>query len=283
MQESILKSDKRAQPFLKWVGGKRQLLPTLVELFQQSKAPGRYHEPFLGGGAMYFGLFSSGLLTRKKSCLSDSNASLVETYLGVQEDVESVIKKLREHAAKHSEKYYYEVRESRPTSRSGKAARVIYLNKTCYNGLYRENSRGEFNTPFGRYVNPRICDEPTLRVASEALHRATISQSTFEETLGNVETDDFVYFDPPYDPISSTASFTSYAKGGFDTKKQEKLADVFTELASRGVKVLLSNSDTPYVRRLYKDFNVSVILATRNVNSRGDRRGKINELLVSSF
>ena len=278
------------KPFLKWVGGKRQLIPELIARIERLEEFGRYHEPFVGGGALFFELARRGELGRKKAFLSDANPNLIVAYQGVQRDVDSVIRKLRKHQAKHdpdhyetTTDYYYGVRAEEPTELAERAARVIYLNKTCYNGLYRENRRGEFNVPMGRYKNPLICDEPTLRAASNALQRATLSVQHFAKVLDKAEEGDLVYFDPPYVPVSKTASFTDYAAGGFGLNMQEHLRDVFAELSSKGVYVLLSNSMTETVETLYRKFNVEPVLANRAVNSRADKRGKVKEALVSNF
>ena len=269
-------------PFLKWAGGKGQLLEGLLERVAAAGEFGRYHEPFVGGGALFFGLLESKRL-RRNAYLSDSNQNLVNAYVGVQRNVEGVIELLRRHKARHSEEYFYEVRSSVPETIEARAARIIYLNRTCYNGLYRENSRGEFNVPFGRYKNPTICDEENLRACAKALKRAKVEQRPFETVLESAQPGDFVYFDPPYVPVSATSSFTSYDKEGFGEDAQRRLAEVFAELAQRGVKALLSNSDTPLVRELYSDFKIEVVYATRLVNSRADRRGKVAEVLLRNF
>jgi DNA adenine methylase len=273
------------RPFLKWAGGKRQLLGELRARLGDGRVAGRYFEPFLGGGAFFFDLYRRALLGgRKKAVLSDTNENLLEAYLAVQEDVEGVIEALRVHAAAHVHDYFYAVRSEVPEERVGRAARIIYLNKTCYNGLYRENKRGDFNVPMGRYKNPLICDAENLRTVATSLGRAKVVQRGFSAVLDEAEAGDFVYFDPPYDPVSKTASFTSYAKGGFGEAEQRALAAVFGELSQRGVMALLSNSMTPLVKKLYSDkaFRLETVYATRNVNSRADRRGKVAEVLVES-
>ncbi len=271
------------KPFLKWVGGKRQLVPELLVRIEKLDEFGRYHEPFVGGGALFFELARRNALGRKKAYLSDSNPNLIAAYKGVQEDVDGLVDLLETHKAKHSPEYYYEVRGEKPTSNIARAARIIYMNKTCYNGLYRENSRGEFNVPVGRYKNPLICDAPALRAASTALKHAKLTVAHFDKVRENAEAGDLVYFDPPYVPVSKTASFTDYAAGGFGMDMQEHLAEVFAELDANGVHVLLSNSMTKIVEDLYKKFRVESVYATRAINSRADRRGKIAEALISNF
>jgi len=241
-----------------------------------------YHEPFLGGAALFFELFRQGR-TRDAVFLSDVNDRLMEAYRGVATDVESVIRHLRDHAERHGRDHYYATRESIPDTLAGRAARLIYLNRTCFNGLYRENSRGLFNVPMGRYRNPTICDEDALRAASAALARAHLRTGSFEVVLEQARPGDLVYFDPPYVPLSKTASFTDYAAGGFSDVDQARLAEVFAELASRGVHGMLSNSGTEAVRALYSRFRIHRVLAARSVNSRADRRGPVEEVLVTSF
>jgi DNA adenine methylase len=271
-----------ARPFLKWAGGKGQLLWELLACVAAAGEFGRYHEPFVGGGALFFGLVGS-LSSRRKACLSDNNRNLIDCYLGLQKNVEGVIELLKAHKARHGEDYFYEVRSAAPATLEERAARVIYLNRTCFNGLYRENSRGGFNVPFGRYKNPTICDAENLRACAKALKRAVVEQRPFEAVLKRARAGDFVYFDPPYVPVSATSNFTSYDKGGFGEDSQRRLAEVFAELAQRGVKVLLSNSETPLVRELYRGFEIETVYATRRVNSRADRRGKVPEVLVRNF
>ncbi|MGH8001262.1 MAG: DNA adenine methylase, partial [Brasilonema sp.] len=191
---------------------------------------------------------------------------------------------LKEHEVQHRKDYYYRIRNTIENSDLKKAARFIYLNKTCFNGLYRENSKGEFNVPMGRYKKPNICDLSSLRLASVALRSAEIKVRSFEEVLNDASSqEDFVYFDPPYYPVSATSNFTSYSRYNFNENEQNRLRDVFIELAKRGVKVMLSNSDTSFIRNLYKDFHIHTVLAGRAINSNANKRGKINELLITSY
>jgi DNA adenine methylase len=269
----------RPAPIVKWVGGKTKLLPELLR-----RAPStyrRYFEPFFGGGALFFRLLPEGAV------LTDVNRALVECYEAVKLDPESVVHALGRHRKCHSEGYYYETREAwnagdRGDSPGERAATFIYLNKTCYNGLWRVNSRGHFNVPAGRYENPSILDPAALRAASSALSRATLSVASFERVLEQADRGDFVYFDPPYHPLSETASFTSYTSGGFGPAEQERLADVFRELASRGCAVMLSNSDTPFIRKLYAAFRIERVMCPRAINSKADARGAIAELIVTN-
>lgn len=271
------------RPFLKWAGGKGQLLDELIARVMKAGDYARYHEPFIGGGALFFELARLGLINRKACFLSDTNPALIDAYEGVRSHVDAVIERLREHAARHGETHYYEVRRIVPENLVDRAARIIYLNKTCFNGLYRENSKGGFNTPMGRYKSPLICDEENLRAASAVLGEVRVECRSFEAVLDHAEPGDFVYFDPPYDPVGKTAKFTAYHKGGFSQDDQRRLAEVFRTLAQRGTKALLSNSMTDLVRELYAGFAIDEVYATRSVNSKGGSRGKVPEALVRSF
>jgi DNA adenine methylase len=267
------------RPFLKWAGGKGRLLsqyepflPTTIDT---------YYEPFLGGGAVFFHL--AGRMQR--AVLGDINPELVNVYCCVRDQVERLIRHLWDHQRRHSPTYYYEVRQQQ-TLRSPieRAARLIYLNKTCYNGLYRENSQGHFNVPVGKYKNPAICDPSLLRAASAALQIADIQTFSFEELRSrSFSPCDFIYFDPPYHPISSTSSFTGYSRYGFTSQDQERLAKVFRTLAAQGQRVMLSNSDCEFIREGYQGFSLHSIQAARAINSRAGRRGKIGELLITSY
>src|SRR6185503_14301004 len=210
----------------------------------------------------------------------------IACYRALQSEVDAVIAHLAGHRAAHCEAYYYAMRDgwngSAAAGDAARAAAFIYLNKTCYNGLWRVNSRGLFNVPAGRYTNPGILDAERLRAAGEALRGASLEVAGFEAILGEAGRGDFIYFDPPYHPLSATADFTSYAAGGFGREDQERLAEVFTRLAERGCAVLLSNSDTPFTRRLYARHHIERVYAPRAVNSRADRRGVVGEIVVSN-
>jgi DNA adenine methylase len=267
------------RPFLKWAGGKSQLLeqykPYLPGDFKS------YYEPFLGGAAVFFFLSSQRIIS---ASLTDINAELINAYCCVRDKVEQAIDILQQHQEQHCKDYYYQVRSRNYDTDIERAARLIYLNKTCFNGLYRENSHGGFNVPIGRYKNPNICNAALLRSVSVALKSAKIEVRHFEEVLKYASShEDFVYFDPPYYPISSTSYFTGYSRYSFKEDDQIKLRDIFAELASRGVKVMLSNSDCTFVRELYNEFNIHTILASRSINSAAKKRGKIAEVLVTSY
>jgi DNA adenine methylase len=264
------------RPFLKWAGGKSRLIQQYIPYFPKSYK--NYYEPFLGGGAVFF------YLQPKTATLTDINTELINAYCCVRDHVEELITLLKEHKNRHNKDYYYSVRNYSGGTEIEKAARLIYLNKTCFNGLYRVNSQGKFNVPLGRYENPNICSEVLLRTASEALSTSKIQQTDFIDVLNYAtNSDDFIYFDPPYYPVSETSYFTAYSSYRFAEVQQVELKDVFEKLAERGVKVMLSNSDCEFVRNLYSSFNIHTISASRAINSNAKKRGKITELLVTSY
>jgi DNA adenine methylase len=263
------------RPFLKWAGGKGQLLGRLRA--RVPKTYGRYFEPFLGGGALFFALRPT------HGILSDVNREIIDCYTAVRDDVSGLVAALRDH--RYESKHYYAVRDADPAKLMliERAARTIFLNKTGFNGLYRVNRAGKFNVPFGRYAKPAICDEANLRACSAALANVELMAADFESVAVRAEAGDFVYFDPPYVPLSRTAAFTAYAPGGFDLVAQSRLATFFGKLAQRGVAVLLSNSDVPEIRKLYARYRIDCIEATRVINCKATRRGPVRELLVRHF
>ena len=264
------------RPFLKWAGGKSRLISQYQAYFPQDYKT--YYEPFLGGGAIFFYLQPS------QAILTDINADLILTYRCVRDHLEELIALLQKHKQGHNSEYYYDVRNCQNGTDLEKAARFIYLNKTCFNGLYRVNSEGKFNVPVGKYKNPGVCQEEVLKVASVALEKVEIKHANFDEVLNYATgSNDFVYFDPPYYPLSPTSNFTAYSNFCFDENQQIKLRDIFIKLANKGVKVMLSNSDCPFIRDLYSGFNVHTISAARSINSKAQRRGKITEILVTSY
>ena len=266
------------RPFLKWAGGKSKLIKQYLTHLPSENTYKNYYEPFLGGGAIFFHIQPSNAI------LTDINAELITTYRCVRDNIQELIYLLKEHESKHSRDYYYSVRANLVKTDLEKAARLIYLNKTCFNGLYRVNSQGKFNVPLGKYKNPNICPEDLLIAASEALYQAEIKQANFTEILNHANTsNDFVYFDPPYYPISETSYFTSYTNYSFEENQQIQLRDIFVQLSERGVKVMLSNSDCEFIRNLYSGFNIHTISAARAINSNAKKRGKINEILVTSY
>ncbi|WP_437639552.1 DNA adenine methylase [Sorangium sp. So ce854] len=263
------------RPFLKWAGGKGQLLRQFQPLLPASFR--RYFEPFVGGAALFF------CLQPKRAALTDVNAELIDCYRAVRDRVEEVIAALGSH--EYDEAHYYSVRDLDPKALSlpERAARTIFLNRTGFNGLYRVNSAGRFNVPFGRYVNPSICNPPQLRACSAALQGVELEVRDFERVLDHAGEGDFVYLDPPYSPVSSTANFTSYSAGGFSFRDQERLAALFAALDERGVKVMLSNSDVPEIPPLYKRFKIDRVAALRSINAKSDARGRVGEIVIRNY
>lgn len=263
------------QPFLKWAGGKRKLVPEIL-----SRMPamfGSYHEPFVGGGALFWALVSRG---HKHAFLSDANVRLVNAYVAVRDDVEAVMDLLRTYP--YEKEFYLRTRSQLDEgSAAERAARFIYVNRAGFNGMYRVNSRGEFNIPFGRYTNPTICDEARLRDCSEALQGTSILHEDFMGVASRARSGDFVYFDPPYVPVSNTSDFTGYTEVGFSLADHTRLRDLARTLADRGVHVLISNSNAPAILELYAEgFTISSVQMTRSINSKGSGRGLVEELLI---
>jgi len=272
----------KAEPFLKWAGGKGQLLKQ-YEPFFPSKF-NNYLEPFVGGGAVFFHLYNTGRLSNgKEVILIDSNEELINCYSVIKKNVNKLIRILSNSEYMNDENAYYQIRTEEPQNKFERAARTIYLNKTCFNGLYRVNSKGKFNVPFGRYKNPLICNTEKLRSVNLALKNVEVICSDFKKCLEFTKRGDFIYFDPPYQPLSKTSSFTSYTKDSFDEEDQEKLCKVFKELDKRGSKVMLSNSDTKFIRNLYKGFTTKTVLAKRAINCKASGRGEITELVILNY
>lgn len=271
-----------AAPVLKWAGGKRQIVYWILKYVPQTFTT--YYEPFLGGGAVLFAL------QPEKAVVNDINSELINVYEVIRDNVEELIADLRKH--RNEEAYFYAIRNlDRDKERYNqltsvqRASRIIYLNKTCYNGLFRVNRAGEFNAPFGKYKRPNIVNELTLRAVSDYFNRAQITFTCrdFEAALEGAQEGDFVYLDPPYDPVSDTASFTGYSRGGFGKDEQIRLKETCDQLNKQGIKFLLSNSATDFVKELYKDYHLEIIQAKRAINSRADKRGEIDEVLVMNF
>lgn len=265
----------KAGPFLKWAGGKGRLLGQYEPLFPQRFE--RYFEPFVGAGAVFFHLSPA------EAHLSDVNPELVNAYAVIRDRVEELIPELGTY--RHDRDFYYALRAQDPASLDvvARAARIIYLNKTCFNGLYRVNRRGQFNVPFGDYKNPRILDEAGLRAASHALQGVSVSHQGFDAVLAEARSGDFVYFDPPYHPLSPTASFTSYAADDFGPEDQIRLAAVFRRLDAKGVKLMLSNSDTPFIRDLYEGYPIRQVWAPRAINRDASKRKGVPEVVVTNY
>lgn len=276
--------DVKYQPFVKWVGGKRGLLSQIIPLLPENF--NNYFEPFVGGGALFFELFSQGKLKNKKVYLFDVNSELINTYNIVKKYPDLLVNELEIFKQKHSKEFYYEVRawdrEDDFLLRDEllRATRFIYLNKTCFNGLYRVNKKNQYNVPIGSYKKPNICDAQIIFSASEALQNANIINSSYKNVLKYAKKDDLVYFDPPYYPLTETSSFTSYSEFDFLENEQFELFEVFDRLSDNGVNVMHSNSDTEFIKDLYKSYDIQEILANRFINSKSSGRGKISELIV---
>ncbi len=275
-----------AKPFLKWAGGKRKLFESYLPYFPSQFK--HYFEPFVGGGAVLFSLFEHH--PEMQATIIDVNQELINTYDVVKTHVEEVIVLLAKHKQNHCKEYFYKVRawdQDPPIfnnlSGTERAARLIYLNKTCFNGLYRVNSQGFFNVPFGRYKDPQIYDPENLRNVSKILQNVEVLNASFDKVLDLAKKGDLLYFDPPYQPISSTANFTSYTSDNFDEINQRRLREIFEILDQRGCYVALSNSANKFIQDLYRDLEgiqIKEILASRAINRDGTKRGKIPEILI---
>ena len=272
--------DNAPKPFVKWAGGKRQLLNQLVENLPEDF--NNYQEFFVGGGALYFKLWNLGRI--KKAVLNDSNKELVNTYLMVKDKLSELIEELKQNSKyKNDATVFYQIRASEPEEKIERAARFIYLNKTAFNGLHRVNRSGKFNVPFGRYTNPKILDEENLIVVSEALRHVKVLNTDFTGVLDYAKRDDFAYFDPPYYPLTPTASFTSYTSNDFSAKDQERLRNTVDKLTGMKVKVMVSNSYTDFIMDLYKNYQQLEVHATRAISCKAETRGKVSELVLMNW
>lgn len=285
IEDSSIVLPATASAFLKWAGGKRQLLSDIIAIVPDFD---NYIEPFLGGGAVFFALSSAR--PKFHAILGDANSLLIETYQVVRDVVEPLIVMLSKYEHKYRvepAKFYYSLRASNPADPLSRAARLIALNRTCYNGLYRVNSKGQFNVPIGRYKNPKICNPGVLRAASYALSASSteLFNGDFEKVALAAKQGDFIYLDPPFVPESSTANFVTYTRSGFGPEEQVRLAKVFSILDARGCFVLLSNSDTPLVRELYSGFSdtTTSVPALRSINSDSSGRSRHRELLIRNY
>ncbi len=274
--------NKLVVPVVKWVGGKRQLLDEITPLLP--KRINTYCEPFLGGGAVLFSIQPS------RAIVNDLNKELITVYEVIRDDVESLIESLKKH--ENTSDYFYAIRDMdrnkdsyKLLSKVERASRLLYLNKTCFNGLFRVNSSGEFNSPFGHYKNPNIVNEPVLRAVSKYFNSKNIIfySGDFYKTIENIGRGTFVYLDPPYDPVSDTANFTGYNKGGFDRKEQLRLKEYCDELTRQGIKFLLSNSATEFIKSLYSEYDIHIVQAKRSINSNGSKRGAVDEVLIRNY
>lgn len=271
------------QPFTKWTGGKRQLLPVIRELMP--KTYNRYFEPFVGGGALFFDL------APKDAVINDFNAELINCYQQIKDNPQELIEILKVHQEYNSKEYYLDLRSADRDERIDmmsevqRAARILYMLRVNFNGLYRVNSKNQFNVPYGRYKNPKIVDEELISAISVYLNnnQLEIKVGDFEKAIVDVRTGDFVYFDPPYIPLSETSAFTSYTHEGFSFADQVRLRDAFKRLSDTGAYVMLSNSSSALVEELYKDFNIHYVEATRTNGAKSSSRGKIFEIIVTNY
>jgi DNA adenine methylase len=280
----MVKDKPPVKPYLKWAGGKRQLLPEIEKRLPAGLAAYTYYEPFVGAGAVFFHLLP------RKAVINDFNSQLMATYRVVKEHTDALVKSLEDHQKKNGEAYYYRIRDldrnvelfNRLTDVE-KAARLIFLNKTCYNGLYRVNSRGFFNVPYGKYRNPVICEEALLRRIGAYLNsgKVTVLNGDFEDALSDAGRGSFIYFDPPYHSPDKS-NFTGYQAGGFGEDEQRRLRDVFVRMTEKGALCLLSNADTEFIRDLYRGFEITPVRAKRAINSDPSGRGFVREILVKN-
>ncbi len=266
-------------PIVKWAGGKTKLLTELGQ--RLPKRWGRYFEPFFGGGALFFSL------TPQRAIVSDRNDDLMNVYRCIRWNVEAVIEQVMKHRGAHCRDYYYDTRKAwnenaAEQSPAERAATFLYLNKTCYNGLFRVNRSGQFNVPMGNYTAPRICDPDQLRISAWALRHVDLRTGHFADTSAEAGAGDFVFFDPPYDPVSKTANFTSYTNTSFGPEQQRELADHVRELTDRGVQVMVSSSDTPMIRELYRGFKLDQVSAPRAISSKARARTPVGELIITN-
>ncbi len=282
------------RPFVKWAGGKAQMLDALLTR-SPSGEEGRiagYFEPFVGGGALFFALLGDLERAPGRAVLNDLNPELMVTFTAVRDDLERLVRRLDALQRRYLDAdgdgradFYYELRKKQPRAPVEVAARLIFLNKTCYNGLYRVNQKGRFNVPHGRYKNPRILDREVLRAASGALQGTELLRVDFEQACAGARRGDFVYFDPPFFPLTATSRFTSYTESDFGREDQLRLRWCIDDLTERGVRVMLSNSPHPWIVGLYEGgrYRVEELPARRMINSRGDRRGGSSELVVTNY
>ncbi len=277
----------KLKPFIKWAGGKRGLLPELlVRIPPQFNS---YFEPFVGGGALFFEMKQLGLLENKTVYLFDKNSELINAYQVVKQHPKDLIAMLLEFKAKHTKEFYYEIRQLDRNSDFKslnpiyRAARFIYLNKTCFNGLYRVNSKGFFNVPIGSYANPSICDIETILITSESLQPIEIIHGCYSSILALANEQDFIYFDPPYHPLSATSNFTAYGEELFLEPEQIALFEAFKKLDSKGCFVMHSNSNSEFLKTLYHDYPIEFVEMERLINSKASGRGKIKEVIVRNY
>ena len=275
--------NKLVSPFLKWVGGKRQIMPEIVALLPPKIETFTFIEPFIGGGALLFNL------QPKKAIINDANEELINVYITIRDHSDELIKDLETH--RNESDYFYELRaldrldSFKTLSSIKRASRLIFLNKTCFNGLYRVNNSGEFNSPFGRYKNPNIVNRPILKAVSNYLNNPSIEilSGDYNDVLNKASKKSFIYFDPPYHPVSSSSSFTGYVQGGWTEDDQIRLREVCDNLTLKGIKFLLSNSATSFIKDQYSKYNITTVQATRAINSDAEKRGEVDEFLIRNY
>lgn len=278
-----IKKNRLVAPFVKWVGGKRQIMSSITKLMPKNIKDYKYIEPFIGGGAVLFHL------QPKNGIINDFNEELINTYQVIKNNLDELIEDLKTH--ENTSEYFYDIRSLdrednfEELSKVKRASRVLYLNKTCFNGLYRVNNAGEFNAPFGRYKNPNIVNEPTLKAVSNYLNSNNVKILTgdYSEALKLADENSFVYLDPPYHPISEGSNFTGYVQGGFNMYDQVDLRVACDELNKKGIKFLLSNSASPFILDQYKGYNIEIVKAKRAINSNGSKRGDVDEVLIRNY
>jgi DNA adenine methylase len=283
MKEKMAKNNRLVAPFLKWVGGKRQIMPSIVAHLPENIQSCCYVEPFVGGGAVLFHL------QPEKAIVNDLNAELINVYRVIKNNIDDLITDLKKH--ENTSEYFYKFRnidrtpDYKKLSDVERAARIIYLNKTCFNGLYRVNSAGEFNSPFGKYKNPNILNEPTMRAVSRYLNTNAVELlgEDYETVLDRLAQKSFVYLDPPYHPISGSSNFTGYVQGGWNMNDQIRLREACDKLNAKGIKFLLSNSSADFIKDQYKHYHISIVKANRAINSDGANRGEVDELLIRNY
>ncbi|MDR0368147.1 MAG: DNA adenine methylase [Bacteroidales bacterium] len=279
----MTKNSLLVSPFLKWVGGKRQLIPSIAGFLPENIKSLNYIEPFIGGGAVFF------YLQPKNAIINDLNKELINVYEVIKNNLDELIESLRKH--ENTMEYFYEIRsldrtdKFRTLTNVQRASRIIYLNKTCYNGLYRVNNAGEFNAPFGRHKNPNIINEPGLKAVHNYLNMNNIRilNTGYSEVLKMLDKKSFVYLDPPYYPLSESSNFTGYVQGGWNKDDQINLKNACDELDAKGIRFLLSNSASAFIKDLYKDYKISIVKAKRTINSKEDHRGGIDEVLIRNY
>lgn len=277
----------KVRPVLKWAGGKTALLPTILKAFACARTLSHstdqvYYEPFIGGSSVFLGIYESSLIT-KKSVISDINQELISTYTAIKDNPSEIIKTLNEFKLQHCKDFYMKIRSLNTNNKTLLAARMIYLNRTCFNGLYRVNKKGQFNVPIGNYKNPDIVREKEILAMSDKLQAAELIAASYENTLNKAKKNDIIYLDPPYDALTETSKFVSYTKEGFSKEDQKRLKREVDRLNNLGCFIIASNADTKFIRDLYENMELQTVQMKRKINSNAKKRGDVNELLITNF